>query len=649
MIAAMFRRWRNAVYAAGCLAGLSACAALPEGDDQIAQCRFLIDRVDQRVADRQVGDAEAEAIDGFPYLRINRLLASFKTEVSDEAAFGDWVARLRALDRTGRQVELQNLGAANIFVTVDVCADRLLAEDLKGAGFKPRLLAAAQAPRHYNDWVRAAGLYPLSHIGVALGFDRWKADNLPAFSQYPEIWRDGETRYTLSVQSELFESDVAALIDLSAQNALNIPDLSGSVLAEMAALYAPVFAVEEASDADKVGRPFLAGSTGVPTTDADDPTVYVRLAHTRMDGEVLPQLVYTIWFPERPKEGAFDILGGPLDGLVWRVTLDRQGRPLVYDSIHSCGCYHLFFPTELVRRVRVAEDSDLREEPLTPKQMPALEAGERYVLHITSGSHYLRNISTTDTWTHAKALRIVDEHAAPAFGLRSLDIGGGARQSLFRPDGVVSGTERTERFILWPMGISSPGAMRQWGTHATAFVGARHADDPAGLVHADLVAARKDRLKFIEQAEEDARAAVAAAPDLAEGHLQLAVALGFKARLEGSLTAHAEGYADEARAHLEYVAAREPDNPWMLALLGGWHLEISDAGGFLGRSIYGAEVDAGLDAYDQALALMPDDLVIIYQCALQLAALGDDEYTVKAVALLQDAQLPEQPDALAVN
>lgn len=170
----------------------------------------------------------------------------------------------------------------------------------------------------------------------------------------------------------------------------------------------------------------------------------------------------------------------------------------------------------------------------------------------------------------------------------------------------------------------------------------------AGLVHADLVAKRADRLEFIEQAEEDARAAIAASPDLAEGHLQLAVALGFKARLEGSLTAHAEGYADEARAHLEYVAAREPDNPWMHALLGGWHLEISDAGGFLGRSIYGAEVDAGLDAYDQALALMPDDLVIIYQCALQLSALGDDEYKVKAVALLQAAQLPEQPDALAV-
>jgi hypothetical protein len=28
------------------------------------------------------------------------------------------------------------------------------------------------------------------------------------------------------------------------------------------------------------------------------------------------------------------------------------------------------------------------------------------------------------------------------------------------------------------MGVASAGAMRQWGTHATAFVGRRHFDDP---------------------------------------------------------------------------------------------------------------------------------------------------------------------------
>jgi hypothetical protein len=37
------------------------------------------------------------------------------------------------------------------------------------------------------------------------------------------------------------------------------------------------------------------------------------------------------------------------------------------------------------------------------------------------------------------------------------------------------------------MGIASPGAMRQWGTHATAFVGRRHFDAP------DLIAKTFER------------------------------------------------------------------------------------------------------------------------------------------------------------
>ena len=31
--------------------------------------------------------------------------------------------------------------------------------------------------------------------------------------------------------------------------------------------------------------------------------------------------------------------------------------------------------------------------------------------------------------------------------------------------------------LFWPMGITSAGQMRQWGRHATAFVGRRHFDD----------------------------------------------------------------------------------------------------------------------------------------------------------------------------
>jgi hypothetical protein len=42
----------------------------------------------------------------------------------------------------------------------------------------------------------------------------------------------------------------------------------------------------------------------------------------------------------------------------------------------------------------------------------------------------------------------------------------------------MDASERAERFLLWPYGVASPGAMRQWGTHAIAFIGRRHFDYP---------------------------------------------------------------------------------------------------------------------------------------------------------------------------
>jgi hypothetical protein len=62
--------------------------------------------------------------------------------------------------------------------------------------------------------------------------------------------------------------------------------------------------------------------------------------------------------------------------------------------------------------------------------------------------------------------------------LRSLADSKGGRRSMFSPDSLAPGSERLERFILWPTGVVSPGAMRQYGRHAVAFVGERHFDDP---------------------------------------------------------------------------------------------------------------------------------------------------------------------------
>jgi hypothetical protein len=185
--------------------------------------------------------------------------------------------------------------------------------------------------------------------------------------------------------------------------------------------------------------------------------------------------VYTFWFSERPPASGstFDLRAGKLDGLVWRVTVDSAGEALVYDSIHACGCYHLFFPTE---KVAARELPDTLDESLfVPQTPPAVRASDRVVLRLESGAHYLQRVLTrTDQNSAADTVyQLKDERTLTALARPS-----GGTRSAYDEDGLIPGSERAERWFFWPMGIESAGQMRQWGRHATAFVGRRHFDDP---------------------------------------------------------------------------------------------------------------------------------------------------------------------------
>jgi hypothetical protein len=90
-------------------------------------------------------------------------------------------------------------------------------------------------------------------------------------------------------------------------------------------------------------------------------------------------------------------------------------------------------------------------------------------------THYVRHLYPADRWPHPETMAY---YLADYAALRSLPDPKGGRRSMFGPDSLAPGSERLERFILWPTGVVSPGAMRQWGRHAVAFVGERHFDDP---------------------------------------------------------------------------------------------------------------------------------------------------------------------------
>ncbi|XKE46209.1 hypothetical protein LG302_03435 [Halomonas organivorans] len=483
---------------------LAGCAATPawraEPGPEQRQCRERLAAFDAAVAEAGVGDAGGARIPGFPYLRTDRLLASFAPELHHVPAsprYTDWVARLRERDAVARRIEGANLPAParerlagrlpgdDPAAAANACGERLLAEELLGTEDGPARTTLRQAvapPDHYVDSWRVLGLYPLTRLGIALGYARWRDGYLEAFGE-PFPARAEVRRYVPEAPpGEALDAESAArLVRAAPRGPLGLLALDDETFRRLAAYHAPVFAIETRGHDDLPGAPaWRRGPEGpLPAVDTRRPVADVRLAHTRYRGAVLPQLVYTLWFPARTRTGALDLLGGRLDGVVWRVTLGEDGRPLIHDSIHACGCYHLFFPVPPLRRVTVPADQDLREAPLTPGPAPRREPGERLVVRLAAVSHYLVGVETGPADApEATAYALGPVGEPPHYGRRSLALPDGGRRSLFGPTGIVPGTQRPERFLLWPAGIRSPGAMRQWGTHATVFVGRRHFDEP---------------------------------------------------------------------------------------------------------------------------------------------------------------------------
>ncbi len=454
-------------------------AAQAESERACAQWYQALDRA---VGEAGVRDAQYSAVSGFPYLRADRFTASSRDRVSGDTGTRVFAERLLELDLEARAFEIQNLPTwvgsrkAALSRTAD-CGRTLLALDLSRPAVRQAIHEQANVPDDYSTTARVLGLYPLTSYFFSRGVRNWEAETRQAFATPPAEEQRARVRFAPPAQPVLARAAVAGMLERARFDPLAQPVFTEREIELLAATYAPSFEIEVAADYDRFGELRWRRGSTTPDVHAAEPAVYVNRAYTRYGERALLQLVYTLWFPERPKNGTFDLLGGRLDGLVWRVTLAPDGEPLVYDSIHPCGCYHQFFPTPLARP-RPAPEPKV-EWAFAPLALPRVREGERPVVSIDSATHYIREV---------KLVQGIDSVVRYAFHpydeLRSMMRLDGGMRSAFGPDGLVAGTERGERFFFWPMGIASAGAMRQWGRHATAFVGRRHFDD------ADLIEQR---------------------------------------------------------------------------------------------------------------------------------------------------------------
>lgn len=160
----------------------------------------------------------------------------------------------------------------------------------------------------------------------------------------------------------------------------------------------------------------------------------------------------------------------------------------------------------------------------------------------------------------------------------------------------------------------------------------------ARAVLAEEVSRDQPCMPCLQRAEKLARAAIATDPHLAFGHVWLAVALGYEARIIGAVQARFKNSPAQSRAALNAAVSEDPKNPYAVSALGGWHIEIVRGGGTtLARLLYGATEDEALNLFDRAVKLAPGNVAIRYQIALSLAGFDADKYRGRIAAELKAA------------
>ena len=466
--------FRNLLVLAFLVLILSGCASYrPTLPLLSASCTTAWEDVDRHLHLAGIKDAQGTEIPGYPYLRVNRTLVDFDLSLLDPVQRHDWLSHALSNGERALRARLRRMEPSHGFDPAWLvhCArqqvDALAADSTQWEALVPTV----HQPDAYLDWRRIVGAYPLVRPILAHQVRQLQKEQAELFGTSV----DGpDARLFAPAASVPSPAQAKAILGREhVWDELGLPSFEPEEMSKLLAYHAPYLMMASSKPYDVPGSPRWNDRQWQVTPPA---RAYTLLSRVRWQNQWLPQLVYVFWFDKRPRPHPLDLYGGRLDGLIWRVTLDRDAEVLMYESVHPCGCYLQWYPNP--DRLRFLPET-VGDEIMTvlPIEPPVNDAtNPQTIIHLQSGTHYVTDVRFGSSSARGKATtryQMLDYDQ-----LRALPDSQGGHRSLFRRDGLVPGTARLERLLLWPTGVLSPGGMRQWGHHATAFIGKRHFDDP---------------------------------------------------------------------------------------------------------------------------------------------------------------------------
>jgi len=461
-----------------CILMLSACSlhsVKHAYDEPLSQCH---NQLTQQIADlKESGflDAQDHFIQYFEFLAVDRFLAQLYSQASSKKQRQEWLKLAFEKAQLKTLISLQNSGNDSYEINLFKSCSRHLYQNLYE---RPALLWSQVSPQQITP---KDNYSPFSRFLGGYWFAKWIAKPSIKKEKYKALllWREATNTSSKAItwgpnNNEDERIKVNDFHGAYKNSSLQLPSFSKNKLAKLIQYHAPHWRVilkpswQEAHtdhDINIPGTPQFNNKWGVNTDQAQ---VYTHSNFTFFNDKKLLQLSYLIWFPQaRYNQTGIDWYGGQFDGIYWRVTLDTDGQVLLYDSIHACGCYHTVMINPGKIKLKTHSES---EHPIV---VPTPWVSGPLQLTLSANQHWLIGLTAQQATDENYTLK-------PLNHLRSMETPQGFK-SLYNNKGFIIGSERDERFFLWPFGVDNAGAMRQWGQHATAFIGKRHFDDAQWL------------------------------------------------------------------------------------------------------------------------------------------------------------------------
>jgi len=168
----------------------------------------------------------------------------------------------------------------------------------------------------------------------------------------------------------------------------------------------PVFLIHEADKAyNRIGAPRVRGGAGGGTEVYVDPARAALFIDRRSFGTVkgaYENLIFRVHFEKVPFSLREPHLGaGNNPGLIVVVTLDQEGVPVLVTTVHTCGCYLAFIPTDSLPPDALPLGWPAKSQTVYGKKLPAVIAtpvvrgDSKIIIVIDSGTHRVDDVKLT--------------------------------------------------------------------------------------------------------------------------------------------------------------------------------------------------------------------------------------------------------------